>query len=197
MAETQQQSELQGVTLEGNEFASLLQKEFKPKSDEARSAVEEAVLTLAQQALASTKLISADVVGSIEAMIAELDRKLSEQINLVLHHADFQKLEGAWQGLHYLVNNTETDEMLKIRVMNITKQDLGKTLKRYKGTAWDQSPCSRRCMKRSTASSAASPSDASSGTITSTTAPTWNCSARWPRSPPPPIRPSSPGPIQP
>jgi type VI secretion system protein ImpC len=140
MAETQQQSELQGVTLEGNEFASLLQKEFKPKSDEARSAVEEAVLTLAQQALASTKLISADVVGSIEAMIAELDRKLSEQINLVLHHADFQKLEGAWRGLHYLVNNTETDEMLKIRVMNITKQDLGKTLKRYKGTAWDQSP---------------------------------------------------------
>jgi hypothetical protein len=54
-------------------------------------------------------------------MIAAIDRKLSEQINLILHHADFQKLEGAWRGLHYLVNNTETDEMLKIRVMNISK----------------------------------------------------------------------------
>ncbi len=96
--------------------------------------------TLAQQALAQTKLISNDVVQSIEAMIAELDRKLTEQINLILHHEDFQQLEGAWRGLHYLVNNTETDEMLKIRVMNISKQDLGKTLKRYKGTAWDQSP---------------------------------------------------------
>jgi type VI secretion system protein ImpC len=65
---------------------------------------------------------------------------MSEQINLVLHHADFQKLESAWRGLHYMVNNTETDETLKIRVMSISKQDLGKTLKRYKGTAWDQSP---------------------------------------------------------
>jgi type VI secretion system protein ImpC len=140
MAETQQQSELQGVTLEGDEFASLLQKEFKPKTDEAKSAVEQAVLTLAQQALSNTAIISADVVGSIEAIIAALDQKLSEQINLIMHHEDFQKLEGAWRGLHYLVNNTETDEMLKIRVMNISKQDLGKTLKRYKGTAWDQSP---------------------------------------------------------
>src|SRR5258708_29511631 len=57
-----------------------------------------------------------------------------------MHHQDFQKLEGAWRGLHYLVNNTETDEMLKIRFMNINKQDLGKTLKKFKGTAWDQSP---------------------------------------------------------
>ena len=73
-------------------------------------------------------------------MIAELDRKLSEQVNLILHHEDFQQLESAWRGLHYLVNNTETDEMLKIRFMNVSKSDLGKTLKRYKGTAWDQSP---------------------------------------------------------
>ncbi len=41
-------------------------------------------------------------------------------------------------GLHYMVNNTETDEMLKINVMNISKKDLHKTLKKYKGTAWDQ-----------------------------------------------------------
>jgi type VI secretion system protein ImpC len=63
---------------------------------------------------------------------------------LVLHHEDFQKLEGAWRGLHHLVNNTETDEMLKIRVMNVSKKDLHKTLKWYKGTAWDQSPIFKR-----------------------------------------------------
>ena len=131
---------LQGVTYEGNDFASLLNKQFKPKSDEAKSAVEQAVLTLAQQALVNTKLIGSDVIVSIEAMIAEIDKKLSEQVNQILHHADFQQLESAWRGLHYLVSNTETDEMLKVRVFNVTKNELGKTLKRYKGAAWDQSP---------------------------------------------------------
>ncbi|HRW61043.1 MAG TPA: type VI secretion system contractile sheath large subunit, partial [Defluviicoccus sp.] len=67
-------------------------------------------------------------------------KKLTDQVNAVLHHRDFQALEGAWRGLHYLVNNTETDEMLKIRVMNISKKDLHKTVKKFKGTAWDQSP---------------------------------------------------------
>lgn len=141
MAEAQAlQSALEGVQFEGNEFASLLQKEFKPKSDEAKSAVEQAILTLAQQALAQTTLIGADVVKSIEAMISELDKKLSEQVNQIIHHADFQQLEGAWRGLSYLVNNTETDEQLKIRFMNISKNELGKTLKKFKGTNWDQSP---------------------------------------------------------
>ncbi|WP_157269356.1 type VI secretion system contractile sheath large subunit [Azohydromonas aeria] len=139
-----QTTALQGVEYGGGEFAALLDKEFRPKSDDARSAVETAVLTLAQQALAHTALIGTDAITSIEAMIAELDRKLSQQVNAIVHHADFQQMESAWRGLHYLVNNTETDEMLKIRVFNISKQELGKTLKRYKGTAWDQSPLFKR-----------------------------------------------------
>src|SRR5262249_56796199 len=108
----------QGGAVEVTEFDSLLRKEFKPKTDEAKEAVERAVRTLAEQALAQTKLVGADVIKSIEAMIAQLDKKLTEQINLIIHHQDFQKLEGAWRGLHYLVNNTETDEMLKIRFIN-------------------------------------------------------------------------------
>jgi type VI secretion system protein ImpC len=141
MAELERQgSALAGMTLEGNDFASLLKKEFKPKTDEAKSAVEQAVQTLAQQALANTQVISGDAIRSIEAMIAALDKKLTEQVNQIIHHEEFQKLESAWRGLHYLVNNTETDEQLKIRVLNVSKQDLGKTLKRFKGAAWDQSP---------------------------------------------------------
>lgn len=135
-----QTAALAGVEYQGDDFAALLDKEFKPRSDDVRSEVEQAVQTLARQALAQTQLIGNDVIGSIEAMIAALDHKLSEQINLILHHADFQKLESAWRGLHHLVNNTETDEMLKIRVMNISKTELHRTLKRYKGTSWDQSP---------------------------------------------------------
>lgn len=135
---------LAGVTFEGNDFAALLNKEFKPKTDEARGAVAQAVQTLAQQALSNTQLLSDDAVKTIEAMIAAIDKKLTEQVNRIMHHEDFQKLESAWRGLHYLVNNTETDEQLKIRVLNVSKTDLGKTLKRYKGTAWDQSPLFKR-----------------------------------------------------
>ena len=65
MAEAQAAGALASVTMEGSDLASLLQKEFKPKSDDARSAVEQAVQTLAQQALAQTTLISGDVVASI------------------------------------------------------------------------------------------------------------------------------------
>jgi type VI secretion system protein ImpC len=140
MAENKTQAAAQQGQVELDEFSALLNKEFKPKSDEAKSAVEVAVKTLAQQALADTQLIGADVVESINAMIAAIDRKLSEQVNVIMHNEQFQKLESAWRGLHYLVNNTETDDQLKIRVMNISKSELGKTLKRYKGTAWDQSP---------------------------------------------------------
>ncbi|HET9642628.1 MAG TPA: type VI secretion system contractile sheath large subunit [Burkholderiaceae bacterium] len=137
-------SALQGIEYEGDEFARLLTKEFKLQTGEAKGAVEQAVQTLAQQALAQTQLIGNDVIMSIEAMVAEIDRKLSEQLNAILHHPEFQQLESAWRGLHHLVTHTETDEMLKIRVMNISKAELGKTLKRYKGTAWDQSPLFKR-----------------------------------------------------
>jgi type VI secretion system protein ImpC len=139
--EATQSAEAAGqAEVQESDFASLLQKEFRPRTDAAKSAVEEAVKTLAAQALENTGLISDDVLNSISAIIAEIDRKLSDQVNQILHHDDFQQMEGAWRGLHHLVNNTETDEMLKIRVMNISKKDLHKTLKKFKGTAWDQSP---------------------------------------------------------
>lgn len=127
-------------TGEVSDFSLLLNKEFKPTSDRAKAEVENAVQTLAEYVLKDTSIVSDDTIASIEAIIAQIDNKLTEQINLILHHDDFQKLEGSWRGLHYMVNNTETDEQLKIKVMNISKKELGKTLKKYKGTAWDQSP---------------------------------------------------------
>jgi type VI secretion system protein ImpC len=140
MATQQETTPGQGGTLEVSELQSLLQKEFKPRSDAAKEAVASAVRTLAEAALQDTALISTDAVSTIEAIIAALDKKLTEQVNLIIHHKAFQELEGTWRGLQYLVTNTETDETLKIRVMNISKADVGRTLKRFKGVAWDQSP---------------------------------------------------------
>ncbi len=127
-------------TMEVSEFTSLLQKKVKAKGKQAQAEVEGAVRTLAEQVLSDATVVSDDALTTINSIIAEIDKKLTEQVNLILHNEDFQKLEGAWRGLHYMVKNTETDEMLKIKVMNISKKDLHKTLKKFKGTLWDQSP---------------------------------------------------------
>lgn len=142
--EAQRSSAGATTTIEHNELGNLLNKEFKVRTDDIRVEVENAVNTLAQQALEHTALIGDDTVKTLRAMIAAIDEKLTQQVNQIMHHEQFQKLEGAWRGLHHLVNNTETDTMLQIKVMNISKKDLHKTLKRYKGTAWDQSPLFKR-----------------------------------------------------
>ncbi len=138
--QTQQHEQQAGQAFSQDEFSALLNKEFRPKTDQARSAVESAVKTLAQQALENTVTFSNDTYRTIQNLIAGIDEKLSQQVNQIIHHEEFQKLESAWRGLSYLVNNTETDEMLKIRFMSISKQELGRTLKRFKGVGWDQSP---------------------------------------------------------
>jgi type VI secretion system protein ImpC len=138
--EAQAQSAGAAQTVEVSEFESLLNKEFKVKDAGKQTAVQTAVRTLAEQALSATALVSDDAVKSIEAIIAEIDRKLSEQVNKIIHHEDFKRLEGSWRGLHHLVFNTETDEMLKIRVLNVTKKEIGSTFKKFSGAAWDQSP---------------------------------------------------------
>lgn len=125
---------------ENSDFSSLLAQEFKSKTEQSKTAVQNAVKTLAEQALANSITISYDAYKNIESIIAEIDMKMSEQINLILHHKEFQQLESAWRGLHYLVYNTETDEKLKLRFMDISKNELRRNLKRYKGVAWDQSP---------------------------------------------------------
>jgi type VI secretion system protein ImpC len=145
MAETQvAASPLSGAMLGDSELSKLVKDEFKPRTPDATRAVEQAVQTLARQALADTAVIGDDAIQTINQIINAIDDRLTAQINLILHHEKFQKLEGAWRGLHYMVNNTETDEMLKIRVMNISKEEVGRMLRRFKGTAWDQSPLFKR-----------------------------------------------------
>ena len=109
-----------------------------------RNSVATAVRTLAQQALAQTNLVSDDALVAINTIIKAIDATMTEQTNLIIHAEEFQQIENAWRGLHYLVNNTETDEKLKIKVFNISKKELGKTLKKFRGTAWDQSPIFKR-----------------------------------------------------
>ena len=123
-----------------DDFTALLQKEFKPNSDAKQSRIEEAVKTLAQQALSDVAIVGHDVFTTVDAMKAALDRKLTEQVNKIIHHEDFQKLESAWRGLNYLVMNSSTGKDLKIRVMNVSKDECRKMFRQYRDAAWDQSP---------------------------------------------------------
>ncbi|UAJ09837.1 type VI secretion system contractile sheath large subunit [Glacieibacterium megasporae] len=123
-----------------DDFSALLQKEFKPRTDEAKSRVEMAVRTLAEQALAGSNVMPGDVIGTIESMISALDRTLTEQVNVIIHNEEFQALESAWRGLQYTVFNTETSTDLKIKVMNVSKDELRKMFSSYRGASWDQSP---------------------------------------------------------
>ncbi len=72
--------------------------------------------------------ISRDTMAMIQAQIARIDELISLQLNEILHHPDFQKLEASWRGLHYLVMNTETGTRLKLRLLCVTKQELFKDL---------------------------------------------------------------------
>jgi len=60
----------------------------------------------------------------IDELVAEIDKKISDQIDQVLHHENFQKLESAWTGLKYVVDNTDFRENIKIDLLNVSKEDL-------------------------------------------------------------------------
>lgn len=125
------------------ESAALSTKVKSETTPELRSLPESlhpALRTLAQLVLAAPELGYGNAGQTVESLIANIDHKLTDQITLILHHAEFQELESAWRGLYYLVSHTETDESLKIRVLDISKKVLSRTLKKYRGTAWDQSP---------------------------------------------------------
>src|SRR5436190_19876114 len=97
------------ATEEVSEFEKLLERDFKPQGDGAREDIKNAVRTLAEQALSSTMLVSDDAIKTIQAIIAAIDAKLTEQVNEIIHSEPFRTLEGTWRGLNYLINNTETD----------------------------------------------------------------------------------------
>ncbi len=96
------------------------------QSERAKDLIAEFV----QQVMQGQLVISKDLEATINARIAEIDRLITAQLNEVMHAEPFQKLEGSWRGLHYLVFETETSTMLKIRVLNVSKKDLLRDLER-------------------------------------------------------------------
>jgi type VI secretion system protein ImpC len=120
---------------------SLLEKIFKEgrlaPTTEERDTAKQWVEALVEQVLTKEMKISSDTEAMLNARIAAIDQALSNQLNEIMHAEKFQKLEAAWRGLKYFVFQTETSTMLKIKVLNISKADLLKDLR--KASEFDQS----------------------------------------------------------
>jgi type VI secretion system protein ImpC len=88
------------------------------------------VKTLVEQALAGTVTFDRNLTRTFDKAVKAIDAKMSAQLNAIMHDPKFLKLEGSWRGLHYLVQNSETGTSLKLRVLNMTKRELGRDLSR-------------------------------------------------------------------
>lgn len=104
---------------------------------EQKAAGKSMVREFVQQFLQGDMAVSRDAEAMIQARLAQIDHLLSIQLSEILHHPTFQKLESTWRGLRFLIVNSECTPMLKIRVMNVSKRELGRDLQR--AAEFDQS----------------------------------------------------------
>lgn len=100
------------------------------KEPAARERGKEMVKEFVKQVLEGSMTVSKDVEAMINARIAQIDHLLSLQLNEILHHPSFQKLEGTWRGLKYMMDQSETSDQLKIKVLNCSKKELLRDLQR-------------------------------------------------------------------
>jgi type VI secretion system protein ImpC len=126
------------------DFTTLLERETAPQEARAETMAAAALETLAEYAQIYRAFITANPRSTLEAMIASLDATITRQVNLILHHPEFQRIEGTWRGAHFLVQLSQTDALFKIKLLDISKRELVRTLRKFRGTAWDQSPIFRK-----------------------------------------------------
>ncbi|MDR0786631.1 MAG: type VI secretion system contractile sheath large subunit [Gemmatimonadota bacterium] len=127
------EAELQGAVTETTELGLLDQIVADGrfgKEEPARERGKNLLKQFISEVLAGSITIAPDTEAMINARIAQIDHLLSIQLNEIIHHADFQKLEGTWRGLKYLLSQSETSAMLKIKVLNVSKKDLLRDLQR-------------------------------------------------------------------
>lgn len=135
-----QQQEQAGESAEAGEISlldSIISDSKVARSDTEKERAKDLIGELVNEVMSGAVTVSKDLIASIEARIAQIDAVMSQQLSSIMHHADFQKLESSWRGLHYLVHQSETGTGLKINVFNTSKKDLIKDFK--SASEFDQS----------------------------------------------------------
>src|SRR5580692_47919 len=125
------------ASAEAQEASLLDQIVEQGRFGEAKERGKDLVKEFVAQVLEGSMTIAKDAEMMINARIAQIDHLLSIQLNEIMHHSAFQKLEGSWRGLKYLMDNSETGVGLKIRVFNATKKELLRDIE--KAPEFDQS----------------------------------------------------------
>jgi type VI secretion system protein ImpC len=129
-----------GAAAASTEAPSLLDQVVsmtRPKTNDEATRSKSYLKEFLDQAVKPGSVVSKDVEQNIKYWVMEIDKKLSAQMDEILHHPDYQRLEGTWRGLHYLVHQSETGESLQIKVLNVSKRELFKDLD--KAVEFDQS----------------------------------------------------------
>ncbi len=116
---------------------SLLEQAIGATKQTEPDRAQELLRTLTEEALKGTVTYDKNLTVTFNKAIAAIDQQISKQLAAIMHHEKFQKLEGSWRGLHYLVMNSETSSQLKLKVLNISKRDLLRDLSR--AAEFDQS----------------------------------------------------------
>jgi type VI secretion system protein ImpC len=127
----------QTVEAEGSLLDQIVATASVGAAPDQRERGRDMVREFVAQVLQGEMTVSRDTEAMINARIAQLDHLISIQLAAVMHHPDFQKLEASWRGLQYLIKNSECTPMLKIRVLNVSKKELGRDLQR--AAEFDQS----------------------------------------------------------
>jgi len=107
------------------------------REDSQKAYAKDLIGEFVNQVLDQGMVVSHDTFASINGRIAQIDELISKQLNEVMHAPEFQKLEASWRGLSYLVMNSDTGTRLKVRLMNVTKNEVLNDLE--KATEFDQS----------------------------------------------------------
>jgi type VI secretion system protein ImpC len=117
-------------TVETSLLDQIVEEGRMARDPAARERGKNLVKEFVSQVLEGTITVSKDAEAMINARIAQIDHLVSLQLNAVLHHPSFQKLEGSWRGLKYLMDQSETSDRLKIKVLNVNKKELLRDLQR-------------------------------------------------------------------
>jgi len=125
------------VTQEAGLLDQIVEQGRLARDPASRERGKDLVKEFVSQVLDGSMTVSKDAEAMINARIAQIDHLLSIQLNEVLHHPEFQKLEGSWRGLKYMMDQSETGVGLKIKVLNVSKKELLKDLQR--AAEFDQS----------------------------------------------------------
>ncbi|QEK39912.1 type VI secretion system contractile sheath large subunit [Candidatus Sneabacter namystus] len=121
-----------------SEQVSILDEVLEATSaDSDKDYTEGLIKILADEAIKGSVTWEKSIIKTVEFAIAKMDQIVSDQVRTVMHHPDFQKLEGTWRGLHYMVKNTLCSAQLKIKVLNVDKKTLLKDFD--KAVEFDQS----------------------------------------------------------